>query len=285
MFFSTEIGQVNPTRPVLRWHGGKWLLSPWIIDHFPPHRIYTEVFGGGASVLMRKSRSYAEIYNDMDEDVVNVFRVMRDPKSANELRRLLELTPFSRQEFFACYASSDDPVEKARRTIVRSFMGFGSNSCNHMRKTGFRASSNRSGNTPAHDWANFPDAIPAMIERLRGVVIECRPAIEILKIHDGPNTLHYVDPPYVHSTRQKGNLKNYRFEMSDDDHRALALVLKTLKGGVVLSGYHSPLYDEMYAGWTRVERAARADGALERTEVLWINEAAWKSAEGRLMLK
>jgi DNA adenine methylase len=231
---------------------------------------------------MRKSRAYAEIYNDMDEDAVNVFRVMREDKSAKELRRRLELTPFSRQEFFFCYAQTGDPIEKARRMIARSFMGFGSTSCNRMRVTGFRASSNRSGTTPAHDWAHYPEAIPAMIDRLRGVVIECRPAIEVLKTHDGPDTLHYVDPPYVHSTRQPGNLKNYRFEMTDADHRDLASVLKTLRGGVVLSGYPSPLYDELYGDWNRVERSALADGAQKRTEVLWINAAASKSAVGRL---
>lgn len=207
------------------------MLAPWIIGHFPDHRIYTEAFGGGGSVLMRKAPAYSEVYNDLDKGVVNLFQVMRDEKTANELRRLLALTPFSRDEFFACYAPSEDPVECARRLIVRSFMGFGSNSCNHLRKTGFRASSNRSGTTPAHDWENYPAAIPAMIARLRGVVIENRPAVEVLEAHDGPDTLHYVDPPYVHSTRQPGNLENYSFEMTDDDHCALAVVLQNLRGG------------------------------------------------------
>lgn len=73
---------VTPTRPVLRWHGGKWVLAPWIIGHFPPHRIYTEAFGGGASILMRKARAYSEVYNDLDEDVVNIFRVLRSLKQA-----------------------------------------------------------------------------------------------------------------------------------------------------------------------------------------------------------
>ena len=258
----------NPSackRPILRWHGGKWMLANWIIAHLPKHRVYVEPFGGAGSVLLRKPRSYAEIYNDLDGEVVNLFRVARD--SGAELRRALELTPFARDEFIESYAPTGDPVEQARRTVVRSFMGFGSNS--HNKATGFRANSNRSGTTPAHDWRNYPDAFVDVIERLRGVCIENRDAVAVMKAHDGDETVHYVDPPYVAATRDKGG--DYRHEMTDADHEALADELHQLRGSVVLSGYASPLYDSLYRDWQRVERNALADGARPRTEVLWIS--------------
>lgn len=281
-----------PKRPVLRYLGGKWKLAPWIIEHLPPHRIYVEPFGGAASVLMRKSRSYAEVYNELSEDVVTVFRVLRDPASAEQLRRALELTPFSRVEFEAAYELADDPVERARRVILRSFAGFGSGSATAEKAEGmrtrastwrpptaFRANSNRSGTTPAHDWARWPDQVPRFVERLQGVVIESRDALEVITQHDGPNTLHYVDPPYVHETR---NIKNssgrYQHEMSGLMHEALLDLLVRAKGMVLLSAYDHPLYTPLTnRGWLRLERAALADGARKRTEVLWLNPAAQRA--------
>lgn len=272
-----------PTRPALRWHGGKWKLAPWIIGHLPPHRCYVEPFGGAASVLLRKPRSYAEVYNDLDDWAVNLFQVLRDEASAARLLELLRLTPFARTEFDTAGRelgkADGDPVEMARRLVVRSFMGFGSNAHNG-RSTGFRANSNRSGTTPAQDWGNYPDALPALIDRLRGVVIESRDAVEVMQQHDGPETLHYVDPPYMHETRAQGNkydlkYRAYRHELSDEDHARLLAALKALDGMVVMSGYPTPLYAGELATWHRVETAAHADGARPRTEVLWINARAW----------
>lgn len=273
--------ETAPTRPVLRWHGGKWKLAPWIISHFPPHRVYVEPFGGAASVLLRKPRAYAEVYNDLDDWAVNLFRVLRDDDLASRLRERLRLTPFSRTEFDEARdleEVSEDPLELARRLVLRSFMGFGSNAHNG-RATGFRANSNRSGTTPAQDWQNYPDALPALIERLRGVVIENRDAIHVMRAHDGEKTLHYVDPPYVASTRSPANkydLKHrmYRHELDDDQHAQLLTDLQSLTGMVVLSGYAAPLYDEALTTWRRVETEAHADGARDRTEVLWINPQA-----------
>lgn len=270
----------QPTRPALRYHGGKWKLAPWIKEFFPDHRVYTEPFGGGASVLLRKVRSYGEVYNDLDSEVVNVFRTLRD--RGNELHRALELTPFSRDEFRLSYEPSEDPVEQARRTIARSFMGFGSAAATG-ENSGFRANSNRSGTTPAHDWANLSDAVPLLIERLRGVVIENRDALDLMAHHDAPDTLHYCDPPYVHSTRSgkmRGVLssgrstgKAYRHELDDDGHRRFAEVVRELQGLVVVSGYPCDLYEDLFGTWERFERAAFADGARERTEVVWLNPA------------
>lgn len=261
----TTVGtNVSPSRPLVRYHGGKWRLAPWIISQFPAHRVYVEPFGGAASVLIRKRRSHAEIYNDLDGEIVNLFRVARDQGAA--LQRSLELTPFSRLEFETSYDSSADSLEQARRTVVRAFLGFGSNA--HARPTGFRADSNRSSTTPAMDWRHYPAKFGALIDRLRGVVIENRPAHQVMAAHDEADCLHYVDPPYVSSTRDRG--ADYRHEMSDSDHRELATFLQDLRGMVVVSGYDSSLYEELYAGWRRIERKALADHGSTRTEVLWL---------------
>jgi DNA adenine methylase len=276
-----------PSRPVLRWHGGKWRLAPWIIAHLPPHRIYVEPFGGAASVLLRKPRSYGEVYNDLDDEVVGLFRVLREPATAARLVELLRLTPFARAEFEGAYEACDEPIERARRLVIRAFMGFGSNAhasaAKGSQSTGFRSSSNRSGTTPAHDWASYPGVLPAITVRLDGVVIEHRPALEVMARHDGAETLHYVDPPYLPETRGLGNKWDpkhlYRQELTRDDHVALLEALSGLVGMVVLSGYPDPLYDERLAGWRRVETRAYADGARERTEVLWLNPAASAALE------
>ena len=264
-------------RPVLRYHGGKWKLAPWIISHFPSHRVYVEPFGGAASVLLRKTRSYAEVYNDLDGETVNVFRVLQSPRSAEALTRLLALTPFARAEFELAYQPATSRVERARRTIIRSFMGFGSAAATGA-ATGFRSCSNRSGTTPAHDWANFSPCVAAFTERLQGVVIENRDAAECMAQHDGPDTLHYVDPPYVFETRSKGTpyckKHQYRHEMTDEEHQSLAEAMKGLAGYVVVSGYRCELYDDLYRGWKRIDRSAHADGARDRVESLWLNERA-----------
>jgi DNA adenine methylase len=266
------------TRPPLRWHGGKWMLAPWILAHFPHHHVYVEPFGGAASVLLRKPRSYAEIYNDLDAEVVNLFKVLRDEHAAAALIEQLRMTPFSRDEFEGAYRRARAKVERARRLIVRSFMGFGSDGATGEYRTGFRANSNRSGSTPAADWRNFPDALPAIIDRLRGVVIERRPAVDVIRAHDGAGTLVYADPPYLLETRSRTNRRKgggtYRHEMTTEQHQELLAVLVELNSMVIVSGYPSEIYDNALTGWRRVERVAMADGAAPRTEVIWINAAA-----------
>lgn len=220
----------KPRRPALRWHGGKWLLAPWIISHFPAHRVYVEPFGGAASVLLRKGRAYSEVYNDLDGEVVNLFRVLRIPSDAATLIASLKLTPFSRTEFEAAYDQTAEPIERARRLVIRSFMGHGSDAPNLKHRTGFRSNSTRSGTTPAHDWANYPEGLARVVARLIGVVVERRDACEVMAAHDGPETLHYVDPPYVHATRSRSR-GEYVHEMSDADHARLLDCLLGLGGG------------------------------------------------------
>jgi DNA adenine methylase len=258
-------------RPILRYHGGKWRIAPWIISHIPAHKIYVELFGGGGSVLLRKPRSYSELYNDLDGEIVNLFRTARD--RGDDLREKLALTPYSREEFILAYQPADDPLERALRTIIRSYMGFGSAAATQSTKgnkplTGFRSNANRSGTTPAHDWAHYPNALAGIIEQIQGVVLENRNALDIIKIHDTEKTVFYADPPYLPSVRDYGT--DYKYEMTEEEHIRLAEQLNQVKGMVLVSGYHSGLYDELYKGWVRREKNIYADGALPRTEVLWM---------------
>lgn len=269
--------QCSITRPVLRYHGGKFKLAPWILGFFPRHHTYVEPFGGAASVLMQKERAHCEVYNDLNEEIVNVFRVLRDPAQAAQLAQQIYLTPFSRVEFERAYESVDDPVEQARRTVCRSFMGFGSGAAFSKHATGFRTGIRGERHaSAASDMMTWPEAVSSFTERLRGVTIESRDALRVMRSADKPGALFYVDPPYPHSTRgsTKGVRQKYAVELTDDDHRALAECLRELKGMVVLSGYPCDLYDrELFSGWERHERDALADGARARTEVVWLNKA------------
>ncbi|MDZ4064465.1 MAG: DNA adenine methylase, partial [Coriobacteriia bacterium] len=193
------------------------------------------------------------------------------PVLAAEFRQLVSLTPYARAELEDCWGPDTRAgmLERARRFVVRASMSHGSKGSISVIRGGFR--SKRAGEaSPAVDWAGYPDAIPALVDRLRGVVVERRDALEVLGIYDGPNTLHYVDPPYVQSTRvlKQGT---YPFELTDEDHETLAERLHGLKGGVVLSGYTCDLYARLYDGWRRVETKAYADVASERVECLWLN--------------
>ncbi|HYE70657.1 MAG TPA: DNA adenine methylase [Aquabacterium sp.] len=272
-------------RPALRYHGGKWRLAPWIISHFPSHRVYVEPYGGAASVLLRKPRGKAEIYNDLDGEVVNLFQVVRDRGA--ELVAAIELTPYARDEFYLSFIHSDDPLERARRLVLRSFAGYGGNLTKPNRdgtpqRTGFRTYCGTGrGRSTCGDWRALPAEVRKIIERMQGVCIEHRDALRVMHDHDSPSTLHYVDPPYVHATRgmdSGGSHRGYRFEMTDDQHRELAHVLRSLKGMVVLSGYQSDLYTQLYSGWVRLDHRSHADGARPRIESIWLNPA---SAEAR----
>lgn len=277
------------TRPLLRWHGGKWRIAPWIIGHFPPHKTYVEPFGGAASVLLRKPRAYAEVYNDLDSEVVNLFRVLRS-EAAPALIRGVQLTPFAREEFDLAYEPSEDPVERARRLVVRSFLGFGSTGANIDMRTGFRSNAYSSNTHPAADFAGMPAALVAIVERLRGVVIEQRPALDVIRQHDGPDTLLYVDPPYLHGTRSskvcRGRIAHaYAHELTNDDHAQLLHTLLAARGMVLLSGYPSEIYDTHLAGWRRMERHARDTRTQARREALWANPAAAGAMHGHLPLQ
>lgn len=280
--------ELTPARPVVRYHGGKFRLAPWIISHFPEHRIYTEAFGGAAGVLIQKPRAYSEVYNDLDGDVVNLFEVLRHPVMRAQLVHDLVLTPYARAEFERAWESSENPVERARRLVIRAMMGFGSAGATKG-STGFRIDTKREYETAQHTWVMYPDNLAAVGQRLSGVLIENRPAIDILIAHDTSQTLHYVDPPYVFETRcrikDKGSARGYRHEMDSDDHAALIDTLKGLRGMVVLSGYASTLYDQALSGWERRTKTARISagrGTDTREEVLWMNEACSQALHNKI---
>lgn len=280
------------TRPALRYHGGKYRLAPWIISFFPQHHTYVEPFGGAASVLLRKERCISECYNDMDGNVVNLFRILRDVDRAAELKRRLELTPFARDEFDWSYEPVTDEMDAAHKLIVRSFMGHGSDSATRSCRTGFRSKQTGSRRAlPSMEFSTWPDSIPVFTRRLRGVLIENRDAFEVIERMDSPSTLIYADPPYCFSTRSSlvGRSKKthgYTHEMTDDDHRRLAVALNKASGMVVLSGYPSELYDkDLYSTWTRFEKRAMADSGKARTEVVWLNDACADALESEASQK
>ncbi len=224
---------------------------------------------------MQKPRSYGEVYNDLDGDIVNVMRVLQNETQRVRLAELLTLTPYARAEFELAWEPAGEPVERARRTFIRAEMGFGSAGATKG-NTGFRIDTKRNYCTAMHVWARVPEKLAAFGRRLQGVLIENRPALQLLRDHDTPETLFYVDPPYVHETRKMGSAC-YRHEMDDAGHAELLDALKSLNGMVILSGYPHATYEAALKGWGRVEAQARmaaGRGTGMRTEVLWISPRA-----------
>lgn len=268
----------TPSRPLLRWFGGKWRIAPWVISHMPPHALYCEPYGGAASVLMRKPRVRVEVVGDLDDELLNLFAVVRDEKLCNRLAFLLVMTPWSDAEFELAYepVPVDEPVERARRLIVRHAMGVTNDVRLGRTRTGFRRYTAIASSTPALDWHTFPDALPAIRRRLQGVVIERSDAVQTMLRHDRPDALFYVDPPYLPETRGDPK-RGYAHELDEAGHLRLLSCLIGLKGTVVVSGYANPIYDWMLTGWTRVTKPSADIRGRVREEVLWISPKATAS--------
>ncbi len=264
--------------PLIRYHGGKFRLSDWIISHFPSHQTYVEPFGGGASVLLAKQPSRMEVYNDLDDDVVNFFEVLRDQQLAEQLAQMIEHTPYSRTEFLNARADTQDKLEKARRLVIRAQMGFGSAGATKG-NTGFRLDSARGGSDIVKIWKRQPEVILQAAARLKKVLIENRDAVKVIEDHDRPDTLFFVDPPYVLDTRSMGG-KAYRHEMTNADHEQLLSVLMSCSGKVILCGYEHLIYESLpWKKITRTVAAAGQSGSVMREEVLWINPQAEKQQD------
>ena len=266
--------------PAIRYHGAKFRLAPWIIEQMPEHVCYVEPFGGAAGVLLQKPRSYAEVYNDLDGEVVNLFRVLRDAGMSQRLQDACMLTPYSRDEFCAAREVTEDPIERARRMVVRASMGFGS-AAGIGGNSGFRSDSKRKYATAAHLWERYPENLSAVCQRLQGVIIENKDALAVMRAHDAETTLHYIDPPYVAETRVQGN-RYYNHEMTTEGHEQLLSVSRTMTGMVMISGYDHEVYNDMLADWKKMERGSRISagrGTKVRTECLWINPAAQHKQE------
>lgn len=261
-------------RPALQYYGGKWMMAKWIIRHLPPHKLYVEPYGGAASVLLRKPRSKREVYNDLNQELVNFFRVVRNPQTARKLIASLKVTPFSRFEFNQSYVQATTPIERARRLVVRSFMGFNGTGASRSARTGFRWQvSKKSHSTPALGWMNYPQSLTKVVERLTGIVIEQRPAQQVIQAYDDAETLFYVDPPYMWGTRAKNaKYAGYTHEMNDQNHKDLLNQLRKTKGSVVLSGYDNDLYNEMLPDWQKHTRRSYSAQGRIRKEVIWVKK-------------
>jgi DNA adenine methylase len=270
-----------PARPLLRWLGGKYRLAEWIVGQMPAHDIYLEPFGGAASVLFRKPRAYNEVLSDLDDELVNLYRVLREPDCAAELIRRLELTPYAEAEYLLALkpVHGADQVERAARLVVRSHMAHGSNGARTDRPAGFR-SDGRSGTTNvAGEWASFPSAMWAMVERLRGVTIRRDPAKLLIDEYRDQKVLIYLDPPYMPETRstkarQREGYHAYSYEMTVEDHQALLDQIADHPAQIMLSGYDTALYRERLRGWQVRTKRARAHRNSPRTELLWLNPLA-----------
>jgi DNA adenine methylase len=260
---------------VLGYYGSKVRAAARIVELLPEHDGYVEPYCGSLAVLLAKPPAGRfETVNDLDGDLVTFWRVLRE--RAHDLERVCALTPHSREEYAACWPIPDDvdDLERARRVWVKLAQGRGG----QLRPTGWRYHEQPHGRSSSmpRTLAGYVGRFAAVADRLRNVSIECRPALEIVDRYGrDPKTLLYVDPPYLGTTRSR---TAYRHEMTGEaDHRDLAEALHRVRAGVVLSGYHSPLYAELYDGWHVAEIAAftgQANGGLvegQRTEVLWSN--------------
>jgi DNA adenine methylase len=269
-----ENAVAKPPNSAFNYFGGKGAIADWIIGHFPPHGIYCEPYGGAANVLLRKPPAKTEVYNDLNSEVVNFFRVLRTPGQRDELIRTLELTPYSREEHKLAFGPrSDDPVENARRFLVRAQMSRDKNSMKRTHETFDNRCFGPSGACSAKpsQWRQKIVNLSAVAERLQDVIIDNKPSLEAIKLYDWPNTLFYCDPPYVHSSRRTHLNAYHSFEMSDDEHAALAEALHSIKGCAVVSGYRSALYDELYKDWRRVDKRTRNQRGDVRTESMWLS--------------
>lgn len=255
------------SRSPLRYMGSKATLAQRIINLMPAHLIFGEVYGGGMSVMLRKPRAAREVYNDLNGDVCNFFRVLRD--DTRRFVRLVRWTPFSRAELKRAWQyAGDDPLQRALKTYIIAWQSWGASQRD---QSGWRFQVN-SRRAAIRDWNNVKP-LWETAERLKGIQIENDDALMMLKRYDTPKTLFYVDPPYLHSTRMKDALrKGYKHEMTDDQHVELATVLHSLNGMVMLSGHPSLLYDQLYAGWRCFQFEHYTINRARKTiEALWLS--------------
>ena len=258
-----------PTRPALRYYGGKHRLATWVIAHFPGHLNYVEPCGGAASVLLQKPRSPLELYNDLDGNVVNFFRVLRD--RSEELISTIRLTPWARAEYESCLdVGQGDDVERARKFYVRASMSFNGAVSDNTRTYGWRHSTHYNlRQPPSFDMIN--NSLDVIASRLMGVQIESRDYQDVVRRFDSTETLIYFDPPYVQSHRTQGFF--YLHDWQDEQHIAGAELMRNCAGFVVVSGYACPLYAELYEahGWHRVDKEAQTNSGGKRIESLWLS--------------
>ena len=253
-------------KAIIKYPGSKWSIAGWVINFFPEHHSYLEPFLGSGAVLFNKPRSNIETVNDLDGDVVNLFEwIKKDPE---KLAHEIYWTPYARQTYEDTFALvPEDSLQKAVNFYIRLNMGYG------YRTNGYRECwkndvQGRERAYAALDWKDIPEKVMAAAERLRGVQIENRPAVDVIQRFNYPNVLVYADPPYVLSTRHG---RQYRHELDDKGQGDLLDVLLFHKGPVLLSGYDNDLYNSRLKGWHREETDSFTQLSSKRREVLWMN--------------
>lgn len=253
-------------KAIMKYPGSKWSIADWVISFFPEHHSYLEAFFGSGAVLFNKPRSHIETVNDLDGNVVNLFEwIKRDPE---KLAHEIYWTPYARQVYDDVFAAvPKDSLQKAVNFYIRLNMGHGHRT--NGEKSGWKNDiQGRERAYAATDWVNLPEKVMQAAERLRGVQIENRPAVELIQRFNFPNVLIYLDPPYVLSTRHG---KQYRFEMDDKDHNDLMDVCLAHKGPVILSGYDNALYNDRLKVWHREETSCYSQSRKKTREILWMN--------------
>ena len=260
---------VGMSNAVIKYPGAKWGVAPWVISHFPEHRSYLEPFFGSGAVLFTKSRSAIETVSDVDGDIVNLFEwIKNDPE---KLAHEIYFTPYARAEYDRAWAeqyTEKDSFKRAVNFYIRMMQGRGFRTTGE--KVGWKNDvQGREAAYAAKSWCKTPEIIMEAAERLRGVQIENRPAVELIQRFNYPNVLIYADPPYLLSTRQRR--KQYRHEMTDDDHVELLEALKAHKGPAIISGYDSDLYNRELKGWYKDGRTSFTQKASRRKEIIWMN--------------
>ena len=235
--------------PIL-WFGGKGNMVKKLLKLIPKHQTYVEVFGGGAQLLFAKPPSPVEVYNDVDSGLINFFRVLRNPEKFQQFHRLVSLTPYSREEYNFCrdsWEQCEDDVERAYRWFVVARMSF-SGHFGHSWSFSLNASSHGM-SAACSSWLSAIEMLPQIHARIMRVQIEHKDFRELLPLYDTPETLFYMDPPYIPETRKHGR---YKCEMTIDDHRELVDIVLKVKGMVMLSGYRHSIYEPLErSSWIR----------------------------------
>ena len=271
-----ETGTDKMIQPVLKYPGAKWSIAKWILGFMPEHEVYLEPFFGSGAVFFNKRPARIETINDIDGDVVNLFRVIRT--RAEELAALIEMTPWARDEYLESYHRTGDELEDARRFLVRCWQAFGTRTGGG---TGWRSDVHGRKQSCPQYWSKVPQRILAVTSRLKQAQIENEPADKIIKRYAFDNVLIYADPPYPMSTRT-ANI--YAHEMTDEEHLELLDLLEQHPGPVLLSSYENEIYSERLKHWNKESKRARAELGHVRKEVLWLNGMAAKKLSCMLPL-
>lgn len=264
-------------KAIFKYPGSKWSIAKWIIGFFPDHHSYLEPFFGSGAVLFNKPRSNIETVNDLDGNVVNLFEWIR--KDPERLAHEIYYTPYARQIYEEAFtAIPEGSFERAINFYIRLNMGHGFRT--NGEKVGWKIDiQGRERAYAAQDWCHLPEKIMQAAERLRGVQIEYRPAVDVIERFNHPNVLVYNDPPYVLGTRHG---KQYRCELDDKGQNDLLDVLLAHKGPVVISGYDNNLYNDRLKNWHREETFCYSQVCSKKREVIWMNCEPVKQIELKL---